>query len=95
MAVPRRWMIWGAVATTVLVVHFAFQFLAWGYHPGNSVPGSGRSDIPWRVASFPLFLLFGHRDVAFFWVAMVANSLIWSVALTLVAKVAFETKEGR
>jgi hypothetical protein len=87
MTAPKRWMIWSAVATVLLALHFAFEFAAWASHPGNSAVGRG-SEIWWEIASFPLFLLAGHKDALMnsFWEAMVANSLIWSVGLTLIAK---------
>ena len=86
MRAPKGWLFWSALAAVLLVVHFVVEFGAWATHPGNSVPGSGESAIPWQVASFPLFLIMGHRSDVFFWETMVANSLIWSIGLTLVAK---------
>jgi hypothetical protein len=86
-------MIWSAVALVLLALHFALEFAAWASHPGNSAVGRG-SAIPWEVASFPLFSLVGQRGaINFFWEAMVANSLIWSVGLTLVAKRIFKRRE--
>ena len=86
MTAFKRWMIWTAVAIMLLALHFALEFAAWASHPGNSIGGRG-SAIPWEVASFPLFPLVGQRGAMnFFWEAMVANSLIWSAGLTLIAK---------
>jgi hypothetical protein len=86
MTVSWRWVFWSSVAVALLVVHFVFEFAAWASHPGNSVPGSGGSAIPWSIASFPVFLFMGRGGENFFWEAMIANSLIWGVGLTLIVK---------
>jgi hypothetical protein len=86
MKAPKEWKLWMVVATALLAFHFVVEFVAWASHPGNSVPGSGGSDIPWRILSFPVFLLIAHNDVNFFWEAMIINSLFWSIGLTLIAK---------
>jgi hypothetical protein len=83
----NRWFTWVAVAGILLVVHLSLEFVAWASQPGNAAVTHG-SPLPWAVASFPVFLLVGHDKAMLnlFWPAMATNSLIWSVALTLVAK---------
>jgi hypothetical protein len=74
----------------LLAIHLTLEFAAWASHPGNSAVARGNV-VPWEVASFPLFPLIGQRgDVRYFWQLMVANSLIWSVGLALIAMRIYE-----
>jgi hypothetical protein len=92
MTSSKRWVFWSAVAAVLLALHFTIEFAAWASHPGNLAVGRG-SAVPWEIASFPLFVLTGQQGgTNFFWEAMVANSLIWSLGLTAVAKRIFASK---
>jgi len=87
MTASKRIVVWGSIALALFALHFAIEFTAWAFHPGNSASISHGSSVPWKIASFPLFLLLGNWDsVGLFWEAMVANSLIWSAILTVIAK---------
>jgi hypothetical protein len=92
MTSSKRWVFWSAVAAVLLALHFTFEFAAWASHPGNSAVSRG-SAVPWEIASFPLFALIGQQGGGnSFWEAMVANSLIWSVGLTALAKRIFASR---
>jgi hypothetical protein len=93
MTTRERWILWSAVAAAIMVLHSMFEFFAWATYPGNMAPGSHGSAIPWEIASFPLFLFVGHAaGLNSFWLELVANSVIWSVVLTFVAKRIFGGK---
>ena len=83
----NRWFIWIAIGGILLVAHLSLEFAAWVFHPGNAVVTDG-SSLAWAVLSFPIFFLVGHGKAILdlFWPAMVTNSLVWSVALTLAAR---------
>lgn len=83
----NSWFTWIAVTGILLVIHLSLEFAAWAFQPGNAAVTQG-SFLPWAVLSFPVFFSVGHDRAMLnlFWPAMIANSLIWSVALTLVAK---------
>jgi hypothetical protein len=71
------------LAAIFFIGHFAFQFFAWAQHPGNSAVAGQGSALSWFVSSFPLFAVLGSSlTTQFFWAALVANSVIWSVGLT-------------
>lgn len=77
--------VWIAAGVVVFSLHLAFEFVAWATAPGNSAHSDAAVFI-WKIASFPLLTVMSRGGTNLFWEAMILNSAIWSVGLTLLAK---------
>jgi hypothetical protein len=73
------------MAISLLLVHYTIEFFAWAQHPGNSATSGGMGAVPWRILSFPLFYVVSKKVATeSFGLMLIANSVIWSVCLTVV-----------
>jgi|ERR1700693_3139416 hypothetical protein len=73
------------IAIALFLVHYTIEFFAWAQHPGNSPTSGGMGPVPWNILSFPLFYVVSKKVATeSFGLMLIANSVIWSVCLTVV-----------
>ncbi len=73
------------LAFAVFIIHYIFQFYAWGIAPGNTVFNQTNNLLSrlWPIFSFPVFYII-PRDWAnySFQFMTVINSLIWALGIS-------------
>lgn len=74
-------------AIVAAIIHYVLQFLAWGFAPGNTVPGVSMPIFSqaWSFLSFPMFWLTPNAIVdKIFSIILVINSMVWGVSFTTI-----------
>lgn len=83
------------IAIALFLVHYTIQFFAWAQHPGNSATTGGMGAVPWNVLSFPRFYVVSKKVATeSFGLMLMANSVIWSVCLTMLCSRRTRTDVG-
>lgn len=73
-----------ARAVGVFAGYMAVAFLSWAYHPGNAakpLAGGQLAEMMWTVVSFPTFILMRSFANRFFWLGLIVNGILWTLAI--------------
>ena len=76
------------VFLSVVAVHFAVQFVAWSFAPGNAARDLTGTFFGkpcwWRMLSFPLFWALSENLEGPFWLLLFINSVLWGTGGAIV-----------
>jgi len=71
------------VFSSVLVLHWALQFVAWSYADSPLVC-SALARVPFYILATPILLISGLVSNEYFWIPATANSVLWSTITTYI-----------